>query len=360
MIITEAQVSSYLNPLTLTKDFVYLCMESYVNTYDSKYLNILIDDYTLQEAYDTEWAKADALGDQTRDTNDATADTNKEIKMLRAMLRAAINKPKEYIQDKIKWLKKWMEDHFSEKHMEKMKDSAKDLWAKVRKKAEYVIERLKEKLSGKDKDTDQFDFTESNFFLNLDEFIDDYSILQEDEFKYNTFPEEDIYKSSKYGIYSYAGSDSYLSPAYVDDEKTQRLISDRPGMKNKAMQIAMGTPEDKYVGDVKHVIIDKSPGPKNGPMLRLDNKERDALEKKLEALHQEADKVNHPKSWFAKKIAWLRGLYTNLLHRMDKIAHTKLKNKTTMGVIKKGLAAMASSVMHLIDRFMNKLQLMSD
>ena len=145
MIITEAQVSSYLNPLTLTKDFVYLCMESYINTYDSKYLNILIDDYTLQEAYDTEWAKADALGDQTRDTNDATADTDKEIKMLRAMLRAAINKPKEYIQDKIKWLKKWMEDHFSEKHMEKMKDSAKDLWEKVRKKAEYVIQRLKDK-----------------------------------------------------------------------------------------------------------------------------------------------------------------------------------------------------------------------
>lgn len=360
MIITEAQVSSYLNPLTLTKDFVYLCMESYVNTYDSKYLNILIDDYTLQEAYDTEWAKADALGDQTRDTNDATADTNKEIKMLRAMLRAAINKPKEYIQDKIKWLKKWMEDHFSKKHMEKMKDSAKDLWAKVRKKAEYVIERLKEKLSGKDKDTDQFDFTESNFFLNLDEFIDDYSILQEEEFKYNTFPEEDIYKSSKYGIYSYAGSDSYLSPAYVDDEKTQRLTSTKPNPKNKIMQLAMGVPEDKYIGDVKHVTIDRNPGSKHNPNPRLNTKEQEALEKKLEALHQEADKVNHPKSWFAKKIAWLRGLYTNLLHRMDKIAHTKLKNKTTMGTIKKGLAAMASYVMHLIDRFMNKLQLMSD
>ena len=114
MIITESQLSSYLNPITLTKEFTYLCMESYVNTQDSKYLNILIDDYALQEAYDTEWAKADALGDQTRDTNDAKANTDKEIKMLRAMLRAAINKPKEYIQDKIKWLKKRSEEHTSE------------------------------------------------------------------------------------------------------------------------------------------------------------------------------------------------------------------------------------------------------
>ena len=54
MILTEAQVSSYLNPITLTKEFTYLCMESYINTHDSKYLNILIDDYTLQEAQDTE------------------------------------------------------------------------------------------------------------------------------------------------------------------------------------------------------------------------------------------------------------------------------------------------------------------
>ena len=148
---------------------------------------------------------------------------------------------------------------------------------------------------------------------------------------------------------------------YVDDEKTQRLTSTKPNPKNKIMQLAMGVPEDKYIGDVKYVTIDRSPGRKKpNPNPRLNTKEQEALEKKLEALHQEADKVNHPKSWFAKKIAWLRGLYTNLLHRMDKIAHTKLKNKTTMGVIKKSLAAMASSVMHLIDRFMNKLQLMSD
>ena len=357
MIITEAQVSSYLNPLTLTKDFVYLCMESYVNTYDSKYINILIDDCTLQEAYDTEWAKADALGDQTRDTNDATADTNKEIKMLRAMLRAAINKPKEYIQDKIKWLKKWMEDHFSEKHMEKMKDSAKDLWAKVRKKAEYVIERLKEKLSGKDKDTDQFDFTESNFFLDLDEFIDRQSILQEAQTGFSTVPDDDLYKSTKYGLYSYAGSNSYLAPAYADNEKKHRLKDAKVGIVDKAINNTSGIPEDEYMGDIKHVAVDSDTSESHNG---LNTKEKAALEKKLEALHQEADKVNHPKSWFAKKIAWLRGLYTNLLHRIDRIAHTKLKNKSIMGTIKKGLAAMASSVMHLIDRFMNKLQLMSD
>ena len=359
MILTEAQVSSYLNPITLTKDFVYLCMESYVNTQDSKYLNILIDDYTLQEAYDTEWAKADALGDQTRDTNDATADTNKEIRMLRAMLRAAINKPKEYIQDKIKWLKKWMEDHFSKKHMEKMKDSAKDLWEKVRNKALYVIQRLKEKLTGKDKDVDQFNFTESNFFLDLDEFIDIQSILQETPTGFSTVPDDDLFKTTKYGLYSYAGSNSYLAPAYADDEKKHRLKNVRVGIVDRVINNNIfRIPEDEYMGDIKHVAVDRDTT--SEPHFWFNIKEKESLDKKIKNLQQEADKVNHPKSWFAKKIAWLRGLYTNLLHRMDKIAHTKLKNKTTMGVIKKGLAAMASSVMHLIDRFMNKLQLMSD
>ena len=261
MIITESQLSSYLNPLTLTKDFVYLCMESYVNTYDSKYLNILIDDYTLQEAYDTEWAKADALGDQTRDTNDATADTNKEIRMLRAMLRAAINKPKEYIQDKIKWVKKWMEDHFSKKHMEKMKDSAKDLWEKVRNKALYIIQRLKDKLSGKDKDVDQFDFTESNYLLSIDEMIDNMSVIQEAslfQVGFRSGPKSYDKSNVHHGLYSYSGFGSYSANAYHDKEKTKRVSSDdsNVGLEYSLYKILHNAPDDDHAFDIKQVLAD--------------------------------------------------------------------------------------------------------
>ena len=87
-------------------------------------------------------------------------------------------------------------------------------------------------------------------------------------------------------------------------------------------------------------------------------KEKQELADKLKKLDTEGEKVNHPKSWFAKKIAWLRGLYTNLLHKMDKISMTD--SKGVLGKIKKTLASLASYVMHLIDRFMNKLQLMTD
>ena len=364
MIITESQLSSYLNPITLTKEFTYLCMESYVNTLDSKYLNILIDDYALQEAYDSEWAKADALGDQTRDTNDAAADTDKEIKMLRAMLRAAINKPKEYIQDKIKWLKKWMDDHFSKKHMEKMKDSAKDLWEKVRNKALYVIKRLKDKLSGKDKDVDQFDFTECNYLLSIDEMIDNASVLQETsllQVDFKSGPKDD--KSDiHHGLYSYSGFRSYSANAYHDKEKTKRVTTDdsSSGLSYRLTKTIFGVPDDNHTADIKQVAADadlekrlKSPY-----MFGYTAKEKQELSDKLKKLDSEGDKVNHPKSWFAKKVAWLRGLYTNLLHKIDKI--TVRDSKGVFGSIKKNLASLASFVMHLIDRFMNKIQLMTD
>ena len=365
MIITESQLSSYLNPITLTKDFVYLCMESYVNTYDSKYLNILIDDYTLQEAYDTEWAKADALGDQTRDTNDATADTNKEIKMLRAMLRAAINKPKEYIQDKIKWLKKWMEDHFSKKHMEKMKDSAKDLWEKVRNKALYVIQRLKDKLSGKDKDVDQFDFTESNYLLSIDEMIDNVSVIQETsllQVGFKSGPSTDDKTNVHHGLYSYSGFGSYSANAYHDKEKTKRVTNDNSnvGLGYRLKKILYNAPDDNHDFDIKQVSadMDLKKRMKDPITIGYTEKEKQELTDKLKKLDTEGEKVNHPKSWFAKKIAWLRGLYTNILHKMDKISMTD--SKGVLGKIKKTLASLASYVMHLIDRFMNKLQLMTD
>ena len=181
--------------------------------------------------------------------------------MLRAMLRAAINKPKEYIQDKIKWLKKWMEDHFSKKHMEKMKDSAKDLWEKVRNKALYVIQRLKDKLSGKDKDVDQFDFTESNYLLSIDEMIDNVSVIQEVslfQVGFRSGPKSDVETNVHHGLSSYSGLGSYSANAYYDKEKTKRVTSDNPhvGLEYRINKILYNAPDDDHAFDIKQVTAD--------------------------------------------------------------------------------------------------------
>ena len=181
--------------------------------------------------------------------------------MLRAMLRAAINKPKEYIQDKIKWLKKWMEDHFSKKHMEKMKDSAKDLWEKVRNKAEYVIQRLKDKLSGKDKDVDQFDFTESNYLLSIDEMIDNVSVIQEAslfQVGFKSGPSSNDKTNVHHGLYSYSGFGSYSANAYHDKEKTKRVTNDNSnvGLGYRLKKILYNAPDDNHDFDIKQVSAD--------------------------------------------------------------------------------------------------------
>ena len=165
-----------------------------------------------------------------------------------------------------------------------------------------------------------------------------------------------------HGLYSYSGFGSYSANAYHDKEKTKRVSTDNSnvGLEYELYKILHNAPDDDHAFDIKQVLADMDfKNRKDNPFsIEYTEKEKQELTDKLKKLDTEGEKVNHPKSWFAKKIAWLRGLYTNLLHKMDKISMTD--SKGVLGKIKKTLASLASYVMHLIDRFMNKLQLMTD
>ena len=224
---------------------------------------------------------------------------------------------------------------------------------------------MKDKLSGKNKDVDQFDFTESNYLLSIDEMIDNISVIQEVsllQVGFKSGPSTDDKTNVHHGLYSYSGFGSYSANAYHDKEKTKRVTSDNSnvGLGYALRKILHNAPDDDHAFDIKQVTADMDLKKRRDNFITMGytEKEKQELADKLKKLDTEGDKVNHPKSWFAKKIAWLRGLYTNLLHKMDKISMTD--SKGVLGKIKKTLASLASYVMHLIDRFMNKLQLMTD
>ena len=104
-------------------------------------------------------------------------------------------------------------------------------------------------------------------------------------------------------------------------------------------------------------------------MFGIDEKSVKYTAKQLNKLEQEALKVNHPKSWLAKKVAWLRGLYSKILGKLSKYESNlridyndpkKSGFKKAIINVKMALSSIASSILRLIDRIMNKIQLMSD
>ena len=340
MIITEEVRNYQYNKINSVENFVNLCMESYIVTTDNKYLSILIDDHKLFEAYDAEWKKAEAVGDQTTDTNDTKADTEKEINMLRAMLRTTINKSKEYIKEKIKWLKEWYKNHFSEEHLSKMKKKAKDLWDKVKEKFHYVMSKLIEKLNSSDEEED-FEFAESTgIIISVDNEIDSISsCFNEDTDTAISLSDPDTTNDDdEYGLHSYSGFRNYGTKSKGQNELDHLYVT---------------TPVNKN---------DKHTFKLTGDFTPETNKK---LKEKIMNISKEYDKVNHPKSWISKKIAWLRGLYNKLMIRIDKVNHrcVILKQNGKKGILlnlKKSLSGLASTIMHLIDRMANKLQLMFD
>lgn len=368
-----------------TKEFTYKCLESFLVTNDTKYIKILLDDHYLFEAYDSEWMKANALGDQTTDTNSATSDTNSEIKMLRAMLRTAINKPEDYIREKIKWLNRWKDEHFSKSHIDKMDPKEKSKWDKVKEKANSVIQSLENRLKA---NTSKYHFIEQYNSFEIDSSYLDSSLLEDGYFDKSidtdsiilTIDEsidillqeglfgkdktrliygntEKIDDNRELGVYSYNGSSrDFLLRSYDNKERIgeRKKITDPT---DKALNKLFGNGVVANSGDNYQVndIIDG----KHEFMLMAPDDSVERAQKKLDELYKESEKGDHPKSWFSKMIFKLRRFYTRLLSRIDACA-AQDDPKGVFKQIKNGLAKIASKVMHLIDRFLAKIQRMAD
>ena len=160
----------------------------------------------------------------------------------------------------------------------------------------------------------------------------------------------------EYGLPSYSGLANTFTPLYQKgsnkkvDYKVNKTFTGKiqPHERNNSLY-TIGIHDNSFIG--------------------IEQKNADYAAKQLQKLETEALKVNHPKSWLAKKVAWLRGLYSKILGKLAKydsnlrIDYNDPKKsgfKKAIINVKMILSSIASSILRLIDRIMNKIQLMSD
>lgn len=160
----------------------------------------------------------------------------------------------------------------------------------------------------------------------------------------------------EYGLPSYSGFANTFTPLYqkgsnkqVDYKVNKTFTGEiQPHERNNALY-TIGIHDNSFIG--------------------IEQKNVNYVAKQLQKLETEALKVNHPKSWLAKKVAWLRGLYSKILGKLAKydsnlrIDYNDPKKsgfKKAIINVKMLLSSIASSILRLIDRIMNKIQLISD
>lgn len=160
----------------------------------------------------------------------------------------------------------------------------------------------------------------------------------------------------EYGLPSYSGVGNIFTPLYQKGSNKQ--------LDYKVNKTFAGEIQPHERNNALYTV-----GIHNTGMFGVDEKSIKYTAKQLNKLEQEALKVNHPKSWLAKKVAWLRGLYSKILGKMAKYESNlridyndpkKSNFKKAIINVKMVLSSIASSILRLIDRIMNKIQLMSD